>query len=195
VIDIAELLFGTYRRDTLALLLLRPDEGLHLREIARTTRKHAGTLLRELNQLCEAGLLTRKKVGNQVRFQANTACPIYGELRGLLEKTVPAAGPRAKLHIPGGRLAELCRQYGIRKLSLFGSAARNELRPDSDVDLMVEFDPASRATLFDYPALKDDLSALFEGRPVDLVSTEALRNPFRRKSIEPELMVLYEATD
>ena len=83
--NLPSLLFGSYRRTVLMLLLLRPEASLHVREIARATGKPAGTLLRELNALAEAGVLMRKRVGNQVHFQANPACPIYEDLRNILK--------------------------------------------------------------------------------------------------------------
>jgi predicted DNA-binding mobile mystery protein A len=99
----------------------------------------------------------------------------------------------AKLRIPTGRLADVCRKFQVKKLSLFGSAARNELTPESDIDLMVEFEPQARLTLFDFPALQDELSALFGGRKVDLATPDILENSYRRKSIVPDLTTLYSA--
>lgn len=98
-----------------------------------------------------------------------------------------------ELKIPRERLAELCRKYGVRKLSLFGSAARNQMTEKSDIDLMVEFDPGSRTTLWDMAAMQEEFSALFDHRSVDLVPPDVLKNPFRRKAILPDLKVLYEA--
>src|ERR1051325_4848216 len=85
--DLANLLFGAYRRDVLALLLLHPETSLHVREIARLTGKVPGTLLRELNALADAGLLLRRPLGNQVHFLANPGSPIYEDLRNILKKT------------------------------------------------------------------------------------------------------------
>lgn len=102
----------------------------------------------------------------------------------------PAGG---ELKIPRERIAELCRKYGVKKLSLFGSAARDEITADSDIDLMVEFEPGSRTSLWDMPAMQKEMSALFGDRPVDLVPPDVLKNPFRRRAILPELRVLYEA--
>ncbi len=99
----------------------------------------------------------------------------------------------AKLRFSPDRLEAICRRYGVRKLSLFGSAARGELAPDSDVDVMVEFEPDSHASLFDLPALQVALSELFGGRKVDVSTREILDNPFRRRAIEPELKTLYAA--
>ena len=81
----------------------------------------------------------------------------------------------------------------MKKLSVFGSAARGEMNPESDVDLMLEFDPASKTSLWDYPAMQEDFSALFDHRKVEFASPEILRNPFRRKTILPDLKTLYEA--
>ncbi len=98
-----------------------------------------------------------------------------------------------KLRISQTKLAALCRKYGIAKLSLFGSASRNELTPESDVDLMVEFSPDSRASLFDITAMQGEFPAAFGGRKVDIVTPEILLNPHRRESIVPDLKPIYEA--
>jgi len=125
--DIAGFLFGAYRRDALALLLLRPEMTLHVREIARMTGKVPGTLLRELNALVKAGLLLHKPVGNQVHFQANTASPVYEELRSLLKKTAGIADVlRAALNPPASK---------IDVAFVFGSIARGDAsrqRPGPD---------------------------------------------------------------
>ncbi len=56
------------------------------------------------------------------------------------------------------KLADLCRQYHVRELSVFGSAARGEMRPESDVDLLVDFMPEAKVDLFDYSGLMLDLT-------------------------------------
>lgn len=84
---LAETLFSDYRRRVLALLLLRPDEHFHVREISRLTAVPAGSLHRELRLLADAGLLSRHAAGNQVRYQANRDCPIFIELAGIFRKT------------------------------------------------------------------------------------------------------------
>lgn len=127
--DPASLLFGAYRRGVLALLLLRPEESRHVREIARATGKAPGTLLRELNALAEAGVLARKRVGNQVHFQANPGCPIFEDLRNILKKTVGVADVLREA------LAPLAAR--IRAAFVYGSIARGEERAGSDLDLMV----------------------------------------------------------
>jgi predicted nucleotidyltransferase len=66
------------------------------------------------------------------------------------------------------------RARGVAHAALFGSRARGDQRPDSDTDIMVEFDPAARITVFDYAGLKRDLAALFDG-PVDVVNRAGLK--------------------
>ena len=86
---VASLLFPEYRRRVLGLLLLRPDEALHGREVARRTGLPAGTITRELTKLAGAGLLRREKRGNQQVYSANTSGPIFAELASILRK-IPA---------------------------------------------------------------------------------------------------------
>ncbi len=194
--DLGTLFFGAYRRQVLSLLLLHPDEAFHLREIARATGTQPGTLRRELALLAAAGVLQRRRVGNRVQYQADPACPIYDELHRIAQKTLQAEKParaRMALRVPQDKLKKLCRRYHIRKLAVFGSAARGELGPRSDVDLMVEFEPNRAPSLWDAPAVDKAFSALFGNRPVDLVPPEVMRNPYRRRTIARDLKVLYEA--
>ena len=102
---------------------------------------------------------------------------------------------------PSGRLPELdrkalgivCRKYGVKKMSLFGSAARGELRPDSDVDLLVEFKRSSKTGLFELVHMQDELSPLFGKRVIQIAERGILKNPYRRETILPDLRTLYEA--
>jgi uncharacterized protein len=89
------------------------------------------------------------------------------------------------------KLTELCRQYHVRGLPLFGSAARGEMRPDSDIDLLVEFIPEAKVDLFDYSGLMLDLAKLI-GRKVDLVSKKGLK-PLIRESVLKEARLVYAA--
>jgi predicted nucleotidyltransferase len=66
------------------------------------------------------------------------------------------------------------RKRGVAHAALFGSRARGDQRPESDTDIMIEFDPAARITVFDYAGLKDYIAALFDGR-VDVVNRDGLK--------------------
>ena len=81
----------------------------------------------------------------------------------------------------------------MRELSLFGSALRDDYRPDSDVDVMVDFHPDAQRTLFDLVTMVDGLKAIF-GREVDLLTRKAVqhsRNYIRRKAILSSMEVVY----
>ena len=87
-------------------------------------------------------------------------------------------------------LEQVCRRFGIRRLELFGSAARNDFTPASDLDFLVEF--SGSPSLDDYLGLRESLKSLF-GREVDLVMPKAIRNPYVRASIERDRRLLYAA--
>lgn len=88
------------------------------------------------------------------------------------------------------QLAELCQEYGIAELSVFGSAARGDARPDSDVDLLYVRVPGNDLGM-SYFALQEELEALF-GRPVDLVPKEGLHRVIRDRVLAGA-QVLYAA--
>jgi uncharacterized protein len=73
------------------------------------------------------------------------------------------------------------RQRGIRHAALFGSVARGDNRPDSDIDILIEFDPVVRVTLFDYVEVKKYINSLFDSR-VDVIDRDALKPRLRNAS-------------
>ena len=95
------------------------------------------------------------------------------------------------IRIPDALLADFCRRNHIRVLSLFGSILREDFRPDSDVDVLVEFEPGHTPGLA-LIRMEDELSALLGGRKVDLVLRDALLPRLRErilKSAEVQLSV------
>jgi uncharacterized protein len=88
-------------------------------------------------------------------------------------------------------IRSLCRRWQIRRLALFGSILRNNGRPDSDVDVLVVFDPAAAWSSWDLLDLRDELGRLFD-REIDLVELRSLTNPFRRRSILRSQQVIYD---
>lgn len=89
-----------------------------------------------------------------------------------------------KLGIQPADLARFCEQRSISRLSLFGSRRKGTFRPDSDVDLLVEFDPAHVPGLLGIAAMEIELSQLLGGRKVDLRTASDLSRYFRREVIE-----------
>jgi predicted nucleotidyltransferase len=92
---------------------------------------------------------------------------------------------------PQSEIAEICRRYEVKELCLFGSAARGEMRPDSDYDLLVDFLPGARPDLLSFSALSREFSGLL-GRRVDLAVKSALK-PFVRAGVLADSRVLYAA--
>jgi predicted nucleotidyltransferase len=127
--SLPSLLFPEYRRRVLGLLLLRPDEALHGREIARRTGLPAGTITRELTKLAEVGLLKRTKRGNQQVYSADTTGPIFTELASILRKTSGLADVLVQALAPAAPK--------LRLAFVFGSVARGQETGGSDVDVML----------------------------------------------------------
>lgn len=88
------------------------------------------------------------------------------------------------LVISRDRLAAYCREHGIRRLAVFGSALRDECRPDSDVGVLVEFEPDRTPSLLGMARLERELAAFFGGRKVDLRTPEDLSRYFRQEVIQ-----------
>lgn len=97
-------------------------------------------------------------------------------------KTVPLPPPDA--------LAELCRRRHIRRLSLFGSILRDDFGPDSDVDVLVEFEPGHRPG-WKIVEIENDLSRLFGGRDVEVLTPGSL-GPLLRDRVLGEAAVIYD---
>ena len=88
-------------------------------------------------------------------------------------------------------LAALCRRHHIKRLAFFGSVLRDDFGPDSDVDVLYEFEEGHTPG-WDIVDVMDDLSALFCGRKVDMVSFKYM-SPRFRKRVLPEAQIIYDA--
>jgi predicted nucleotidyltransferase len=122
-------LFGRTRGAVLAVLFGHVGESYYLRQLARMTGITLGPVQRELRQLVDAGLVTKKTLGTQTFFSANEAGPIFAEMRAIVAKTV---GIRDTLLAALSPLAAK-----IDLAFVFGSVARSREGQQSDVDLMV----------------------------------------------------------
>jgi predicted nucleotidyltransferase len=90
------------------------------------------------------------------------------------------------------KIKDFCRRWKISEFSLFGSVLREDFGPESDVDVLVSFDPDIPWSLFDWIDMIEELKEIF-GREVDLVEKSGLRNPFRRREIIENRQVVYAA--
>jgi predicted nucleotidyltransferase len=128
---VSRLLFGSTRREVLALLLGRPDERFYLREIVRAVGGGFGAVQRELKQLVEAGLVEREARGHQVYFSANRDAAIFPELQAIIGKTAGA------VDVLRASLASLLSQGRVEVAFVYGSVASGKTTARSDVDLLV----------------------------------------------------------
>jgi len=99
---------------------------------------------------------------------------------------------QVNIPIPDGRIRDFCRKWKIAELSVFGSVLREDFRPDSDVDVLVTFAVDAQWTLYDWVDMIAELREIF-GRDVDLLSSQSIRNPFRRHEILKTRETLYAA--
>lgn len=98
---------------------------------------------------------------------------------------------RDVVQIPHAELAETCRRYHVRELAVFGSVLRDDFRDDSDIDVLVEYEPDVAISLYDHFDLGQELERLL-GRKVDLVSKKGL-NPIIRDEVLRDSETIYAA--
>lgn len=122
-------LFGQLRGQVLALLYGAPESQLYLREMARITGASPGALQREVKLLVDAGLLLWERRGHQVFYRAHSSAPVFHDLSGVIRKTMSVEDTiRSVLSPLANRL---------KAAVIFGSMARGDLGPGSDIDLLV----------------------------------------------------------
>ena len=126
---LSDTLFGRTRGAVLAVLFGHVGESYYLRQLARMTGIALGPVQRELRQLVDAGLVTRKTLGTNILYSANEASPVFTEMRSLVAKTV---GIHDVLHA-----ALLPLEKKINLAFVYGSVARSGESHQSDVDLMI----------------------------------------------------------
>ncbi len=95
-----------------------------------------------------------------------------------------------RIKVPKDQIARFCRRNQIRRLALFGSVLRDDFRPDSDVDILVEFEPGARVGLITLAGIEIELSQLL-GRKTELHTVKGL-NPHFRNEVLASMEVQYE---
>ncbi|MBI4754294.1 MAG: helix-turn-helix domain-containing protein [Betaproteobacteria bacterium] len=189
--SLAHHLLGSTRSAVLAELLLHPDTSLHVRELARLTGTSPGSLHRELRSLTELGLLLRQETGRQVHYRANTACPVFEELAGLLRKTVGVVDVL--------RAALLPLAGDIALAFVHGSVATGSANARSDVDVMVlgqaGFAPVVQALAPTQEGLRREVNATVM-KPKDFARKRATGDGFVSSVIrEPKLWLVGDEND
>lgn len=129
VIPLSDALFSATQQKVLGLLYGKPDQSFYANEISRSAQVGKGSLMRELERLHNAGILTMSRQGNQTHYQANPQCPIYAELLGIVRKSFGIAE-----HLRTA-LAPLAEQ--LVWAFVYGSIAKGSEHAGSDIDLML----------------------------------------------------------
>jgi predicted nucleotidyltransferase len=136
----ADALFPKVRQRVLAVLFGNPDRSFYANEVIALAQSGTGAVQRELAALLDAGLLLMTKRGNQKHFQANTAAPVFAELRGLVLKTMGLAD------VLRASLAPFEAQ--ISAAFVFGSVAKQQDTAQSDIDVLIVSSTLAYADVF-----------------------------------------------
>ena len=131
-IPVGDALFTKTQQRVLGLLFGQPDRSFYANEIVRSAAMGRGTVHRELERLVAAGLLVVSKEGNQQHYQANTQCPVYQEMLGIVRKSFGI------VDVLRNTLKPLSKQIDLA--FIYGSIARNEETYGSDIDLFIASD-------------------------------------------------------
>lgn len=127
--SLSNALFSATQQKVLGLLYGKPDQSFYTNEIDRRAQVGKGSLMRELERLHNAGILTMNRQGNQKHYQANPECPIYVELLGIVRKTF---GIAEQLRAALAPFTE-----HLVWAFVYGSIAKGNEHAGSDIDLML----------------------------------------------------------
>lgn len=177
---LANALFSSVEQRLLALLFGQPDRRYQHSELVRLARTGNGATQRVLARLTKAGLTTVAKIGNQKHYQANRTSPVFGELHGLVVKTVGLVEPLRQALEPFGSK--------MRAAFVYGSIAKGTDRAASDIDLLIVSDELSYPDLFEATiGLQEQL-----GRQVNPTILSATEWRTRREDGDPFLTRVME---
>lgn len=138
---IGDALFTKTQQRVLSLLYGRPEQTFYLNEIVRLAHVGKGSVSRELEKLCAAGLLTVSRQGNQNHYQANANNPIFNELKAITQKTFGV------VDIIKAALVSLLPK--LSRAFIYGSVAQGTEHAGSDIDLMLVGDDISYSEVMD----------------------------------------------
>lgn len=136
---IGDALFTKTQQRVLGLLYGKPEQSYYLNEIVRLAAVGKGSVNRELEKLCAAGLLTVARIGNQNHYQANPRCPVFNELTAIVQKTFGVTD------ILKAALATLLPK--VELAFVYGSVAKGSEHAGSDIDLMLVADDVAYSEL------------------------------------------------
>ena len=192
------LLGSKLRAKVLGWLFTHPADSYFGRQLTALLNEDSTNLSRELARLEQMGILTLTVSGKQKYYQANQKSPIYNELHSLMLKIGKGASRQdqsktdlisRRFNISKRQLEVFCHRHHIKKLSLFGSVLREDFRPESDIDILVEFE-TGHVPGFGIIKMEKELAQLL-GRKVD-VRTPADLSRYFRDEVVREARVEYE---
>jgi predicted nucleotidyltransferase len=96
------------------------------------------------------------------------------------------------INVPKAKIINYCKQHHILEFAFFGSVLTSDFKPDSDIDVLIRFEPDCHYSLYDIMDIQDDLKDLL-GYDIDLVEKQGLKNPFRRHEILNNMEIVYAA--
>ena len=111
--------------------------------------------------------------------------------RNIFTMSTTRVSPASRVTASPEAISDFCRRNHVLRLSLFGSVLRDDFRPESDVDVLVEFEPAGVPDFFELVGMKEELASIF-GRRVDLKTPNAL-SPYFRDRVLAEALRLHDA--
>ena len=184
-----ETLFGSKLRvKVLGQLFAHPAERYFVRQLAAVVGEDSTNVSRELGRLEQAGLLVSITEGRQKYYRADRKSPLFRDIRALLShlpSVQTAVRPDSsavlsrRLKINRPELTGFCRVNNIQKLALFGSVLRDDFKPESDIDVLVEFQPGKTPGFLKLAGMEEELSGIIGGRKVDLRTPQDLSPHFR----------------
>jgi predicted nucleotidyltransferase len=152
-ISLADALFGKTTKAVISHLFRHPEQSWHLRELARLANVSPTMLSKEITTLALAGIVLDERDGNRRRVKANRNCPIFDELSGIARKTSGLADAIAEA---------LSGIDGIDIAFVFGSVARGQERPGSDLDVCVIGSAKNREVMSALASIEAEV-----GRPIN----------------------------
>jgi uncharacterized protein len=187
-----ETLFGSKLRvKVLGQLFTHTDERYYVRQLAVLIGEDSTNVSRELARLENAGILVSTVEGKQKYYQTNRKSPVFKEIKMLMTRmpvSITSSSVTARfnqrLKLNQRKLTEFCRQHHIQSLSLFGSVLRPDFKPESDIDVLVEFQPGKTPGFLKLAGMEEELSILIGGRKVDLRTPRDLSPHFRERVLK-----------
>lgn len=190
--------FASYRDGEGELFIVYANDGeaadeVRLRHVVRQIETEPPLRLREARHdavveaiVADPSVRERALQGIVLKGRPERSLPDRRR-RGDFEHARRLGRPHPRLRLPSRRrIADLARRYGLARIALFGSAVREDFRPDSDVDVVVRYRPDARKRLQDVLGLERELERVFE-RDVDVVDERSLEGEMRRRAEEEEV--------